>query len=348
MATNGTGGKGTGKGAANGPGGKGAGKGAAKGRRGGSRKSGAAAPADAAPGARGSTAADGITGGGSGTATAARRRAIDPGAATGKNEKRPAASRRAKAGTGAGKRAASSSTSPAGGGKPRRQIWLKLLILALFAGALIAFFAFGGQKYLTLETIKSNRDALVGYTRDHYVLALAIAFIGYTIAVACSVPGAIVLSLTCGFLFGRWVGTLVILGAATLGATLVFLAARYLVADWARTKMGALGRKINEGFSANAFSYMLFLRLVPAFPFFLVNLAPAFTSIPVSTYVLATAIGIIPGAFVYANLGETLGTIDSLSGLISKETLIAFALLGVLSLSPIIVRKIKSGRARPA
>ena len=112
--------------------------------------------------------------------------------------------------------------------------------------------------------------------------------------------------------------------------------------------MGALGQKINAGFSENAFNYMLFLRLVPAFPFFLVNLAPAFTSIKVSTYVLATAIGIIPGTFVFANLGETLGTIDSLSGLVSKETLAAFALLGLLALVPIAIRKFKSGRAPSA
>ena len=230
------------------------------------------------------------------------------------------------------------------GGKP----WIKILILAIFVGALIAFFALGGQKYLSLDTIKTNRDALVAATRDHYVLALAIAFAVYAIAVACSLPGALVLTLTCGFLFGRWVGTLVVVAAATVGATLVFLAARYLVADWARKKMGAVGRKINDGFSENAFSYMLFLRLVPAFPFFLVNLAPALTSIPVSTYILATAIGIIPGTFVFANLGETLATIDSLSGLVSKETLIAFALLGLLALVPIVIKRFKSGRAPAA
>jgi uncharacterized membrane protein YdjX (TVP38/TMEM64 family) len=223
--------------------------------------------------------------------------------------------------------------------------WLKLVILALFAGAIVAFFALGGQKYLALDTIKSNRDALLDFTRDHRLAMIGIAFLVYTVTVACSLPGALVLSLTCGFLLGRWVGSLVIVAAATLGATLVFLAARYLIADWARSKMGALGQKINEGFSENAFNYMLFLRLVPAFPFFLVNLAPAFTNIKLSTYVLATAIGIIPGTFVFANLGETLGTIDSLSGLVSTQTLAAFALLGVLALVPVVIKKLKSKRA---
>ncbi len=226
--------------------------------------------------------------------------------------------------------------------------WIKLLIVAVFAGALIAFFALGGQKYLSLEMIKANRDALLAYTQEHRLLMIAIAFGIYTLAVACSLPGALILSLTCGFLFGRWVGTAVIVSAATCGATLVFLAARYLFADWARSRMGQLGQKINEGFSENAFNYMLFLRLVPAFPFFLVNLAPAFTNIRLSTYVLATAIGIIPGSFVFANLGETLGTIDSLSGLVSKETLLAFALLGVLALVPVAIKKFKSKRAPAA
>ena len=246
------------------------------------------------------------------------------------------------------KKAATKTVTKASLPAPAGRAWIKILILALFAGAVIAFFALGGQKYLALDTIKSNRDALLSFTREHYALAIGIAFLVYAVAVACSVPGALVLTLTCGFLFGRWVGTAVVVTAATLGATLVFLAARYLIADWARSRMGSVGKKINEGFSANAFSYMLFLRLVPAFPFFLVNLAPAFTSIPLPTYVLATFIGIIPGSFVYANLGETLGTIDSLSGLVSKETLIAFALLGGLALVPVVIRKIKSKRTRAA
>jgi len=127
--------------------------------------------------------------------------------------------------------------------------------------------------------------------------------------------------------------------AATVGATLVFLAARYLFADAARRRMGALGERISAGFTENALSYLLFLRLVPLFPFFLVNLAPAFTRIRLATFVLGTFIGIIPATFVYVNLGETLGRIDSLSGLVSPETIAAFVLLGLLALVPVFVRK---------
>ena len=226
--------------------------------------------------------------------------------------------------------------------------WLKLGLLALFVGVVVAFFALGGQHYLTLETIKSNRDALLAFTGQHYVGALAIAFLVYAGAVAFSLPGGLLLSLTTGFIFGRWVGTVLVVFAATLGAAIVFLAARYIFADAARKRLGAWGEKINAGFTQNAFSYLLFLRLVPVFPFFLVNLAPAFTSIPLRTYVLATFAGIIPGSFVFVNLGQTLGRIESLQGLVSGETLGAFALLGVFALVPVAIRAYRTRRDAPS
>ena len=234
--------------------------------------------------------------------------------------------------------AAAGTTPPAG------RYWGKLLIVAAFVGAIAAFFAFGGQNYLTLETIKANRDALLSFADRHFVAALVIAFFIYAGATALSLPGGLVLSLAVGFIFGRWVGTVLVVLAATVGATLVFLAARYLFADAARKRLGKLGERINAGFTENAFSYLLFLRLVPAFPFFLVNLAPAFTAIPVRTYVLATLIGIIPGTFVYVNLGQTLGRIESLQGLVSRETLLAFGLLGLFALLPVAWKKLKARR----
>jgi uncharacterized membrane protein YdjX (TVP38/TMEM64 family) len=226
--------------------------------------------------------------------------------------------------------------------------WAKLAILAVFAGGIVAFFALGGQRYLSLETIKANRDALLAFADRHFVAALALAFVVYAGAIALSLPGGLVLSLTVGFVFGRWVGTALVVVAATVGATLVFLAARYLFADAARRRLGALGARINAGFTENAFSYLLFLRLVPLFPFFLVNLAPAFTGIPVRTYVLATLIGIVPGTFVYVNLGQALGRIDSLQGLVSGDTLLAFGLLGLFALLPVAWKKWKARRSSAA
>lgn len=224
--------------------------------------------------------------------------------------------------------------------------WLKIALILVFAGTIAAFFLLGGQRYLTLDTVKSNRDALLRFTEAHYAAAIAIAFAVYVAATAFSLPGGLILSLTVGFIFGRWVGMAIVVFAATIGATLLFLSARYIVADAARRRLGPVGERINAGFTESAFSYMLFLRLVPAFPFFLVNLAPALTSIPLRTFVLATFIGIIPGTFVFVNLGETLGRIESLQGLVSWQTFGAFALLGVFALVPILVRKFKSGRTK--
>jgi uncharacterized membrane protein YdjX (TVP38/TMEM64 family) len=240
------------------------------------------------------------------------------------------------------------SAAPEPGPETARGHGVKIAIFAAFVVVIVAFFALDGQRYLSLEAVKANRDALLAFAEAHFVLALAIAFLGYAGAVAFSLPGGLVLSLTMGFIFGRWVGTVLAVLAATLGATLVFLAARYLFADAARRRMGALGEKISAGFAENAFHYLLFLRLVPLFPFFLVNLAPAFTKISLRTYVAATFIGIIPGTFVYVNLGQTLGRIDSLSGLVSTETIGAFVLLGLFALLPVFVKKIRSARAAKA
>jgi uncharacterized membrane protein YdjX (TVP38/TMEM64 family) len=227
----------------------------------------------------------------------------------------------------------------------RQRIWPRLIIVAIFVGALVAFFALGGNEYLRLESVKRNRDALQAFVAMHYIPALLIAFLVYAAATAFSLPVAIVLSLTIGFLFGRWVGTCIVVAAATVGAALLFVAARYLFADAARKRLGTMGKRINAGFTKNAFLYLLFLRLVPLFPFFLVNLAPAFTTIPVSTFVVATAVGIIPGTFVFVNLGEALGSIDSLMGLLSPELIGSLLLLAMLALVPVIVQKVRARQA---
>jgi uncharacterized membrane protein YdjX (TVP38/TMEM64 family) len=221
----------------------------------------------------------------------------------------------------------------------------RLVVIAVFAAAIFAFFIFDGERYVSLEAVKANRDALLQFTEAHYFQALAIAFVIYAGATALSLPGGLVLSLATGFIFGRWVGTLLVVLAATLGATLVFLAARYLFADALRRRLGELGERISKGFTDDAFNYLLFLRLVPLFPFFLVNIAPAFTRIGLSTYVLGTLIGIVPGTFVYVNLGQSLGRIESMSGLLSTETLGAFVLLGFFALVPVFVKKFRSSRA---
>ena len=154
-----------------------------------------------------------------------------------------------------------------------------------------------------------------------------------------------ILTLACGFVFGPWVGTGVVIVGATAGATLAFLGARYLFADAARRRMGPRLAKVAAGFEENGFSYLLFLRLVPLFPFWLVNLASALTGVRTGTYVAATALGIVPGSFVYAFLGARLGTLRSLSDVYrDPRWLAALGLLAALSLAPVAWKKFRRPR----
>jgi len=222
----------------------------------------------------------------------------------------------------------------------------KTLIILIFCGGFAAFFALGGNQYLNFQTLKGNRDVLLMYTKNHYWFIFSLAALIYTISVALSIPVATLLSLATGFLFGRWIGMVVITISATLGAALVFLATRYVFAEAAQRRLGPMAKKMISGFHENDFHYLLFLRLVPLFPFWLVNLAPAFTPIKIRTYLLATVLGIMPAAFVFANFGESLGRIDTSDQLLSSQTVGALVLLGIFALFPILIKKYRSRSAR--
>jgi len=232
------------------------------------------------------------------------------------------------------------------GGPPTRAArdpdWRKLALAAAVLAAVAAFFLLGGPRWLSLETLQSNRERLHDFTDRHYAAVLVGAAVAYAAATALSIPGAVVLSLAAGFVFGPWVGTAVVVAGATVGATLAFLGARYLFAEGARRWMGPRLRKLSAGFEADGFSYMLFLRLVPVFPFWLVNLAPALTSLGTRTFVLATALGIVPGSFVYCYLGARLSTLRSPSDVYrDPRWLVALGLLAALSLVPVAWKKFR-------
>lgn len=224
-------------------------------------------------------------------------------------------------------------------------IFPRIAIALVLVAGLAAFFALGGDQYLNLSTLKSNRDWLQGQVQQHYLGALLLAMLVYATAIALSIPGGALMSLAMGFLFGRWMGTAAIVIAATVGAMLVFLAARYLLAEALTRRIGPRAQKISEGFRENAFNYLLFLRLVPLFPFWLVNVVPALAAVNLRTYVLATAIGIVPGSFVFANLGLSLARIESTRELLSGEVLTALLLLGVFALVPVFVKKRRAAKA---
>ena len=215
----------------------------------------------------------------------------------------------------------------------------KILTGCVLLAGIGAFFYFDLGQYLSLNALKANRDNLLQYTNSHYGIAVIMFILIYILQTAFSLPGGAVLTLTGGFLFGSLMGTLFVNVGATVGATLAFLAARYLLHDWVERKFGNRLGTIQAGFAENAFSYLMTLRLIPAFPFFLVNLVSGLTRVTLGTYVLATSIGIIPGSFVFAFAGRQLGTINSLSEIASPPVLLAFTLLGLLALMPVAYRK---------
>ena len=216
---------------------------------------------------------------------------------------------------------------------------VKIVILGILGLGLGAFFYFDVGQYFSLEALKANRDDLLAYTNANFTAAVILYVALYILQTAFSLPGGAIMTLTGGFLFGSVLGTIFVNIGATTGATLAFLAARYVLRDWVEKTFGERIEPIQAGFAQNAFSYLLTLRLIPAFPFFLVNLVSGLTRIPLGTYVIGTSIGIIPGSFVYAFAGRQLGSINSLAEIASPPVLLAFTFLGLLALVPIVHRK---------
>ena len=218
----------------------------------------------------------------------------------------------------------------------------KIVLLSVIVIAVVLFFVFDLGQYLSLESLKSNRDQLHAFYNENTV-AMVLGFIGvYIITVALSLPGATILTLCAGAIFGSIMATLVVNVGATIGATLAFLVARFLLRDWVEKKFGEKLKPFNEGFSKNAINYMLFLRLVPVFPFFLINLLAGLTQVRLPVYFFGTMFGTLPGTFVYANAGSNLASINQLSDIASPEVLGAFALLGVFALIPTFYKYYKS------
>jgi uncharacterized membrane protein YdjX (TVP38/TMEM64 family) len=220
----------------------------------------------------------------------------------------------------------------------QRSTWFKLGLATLFVAGLVLFFALGGQRYFDFETIKASRTLLLEYRDKNYVAALLVAIAVFIASTTFSLPIATLLSLVIGLLFGKYVGTLVIAVAGTVGATLLFVAARYVFADFFRRRVAGSVGKFDALFRRNAFVYLAVLRVIPIVPFWLVNLVSAFTPITVRTYAAATLTGMVPISFIWASLGESLESIASPGEALSGSTLIALCVLGGLGLAAIFMR----------
>lgn len=233
--------------------------------------------------------------------------------------------------------------------------WRRFLPILIIAGGLGAGYAAGLQDYLSLNVLAEKRTQLAEFVEANFAVSLASYFVVYVLAVAFSFPAASVLTIFGGFLFGWLIGGTVTAVAATLGATAVFLAAKTAFGDALRKKAGPFVDRMATGFEKDVLSYLFVLRLAPVFPFFIVNIAPAFFKVPLRSYLIATFFGILPGTYAYSWLGEGVDSVIvsaaaagheiSVGDLVTPQITAAFAALAFVAAIPPIVRWL---RRKPA
>ncbi len=224
----------------------------------------------------------------------------------------------------------------------------KLAIVGVIAVIIVLFFALDMQQYLNLSYIKESRENFQALLARHPVLVTGAFFIVYVGVTALSLPGAAVMTLAGGALFGFWAGVVLVSFASSIGATLACAVARYLFRDWTRNKLGAWYDKINAGIQKEGAFYLFTLRLIPAVPFFVINLGMALTEMRLWTFYWVSQVGMLAGTAVYINAGNQLGQISKMGDILSFQLIISFVILGIF---PLAVKKIvnlvraKTGKA---
>ncbi len=223
----------------------------------------------------------------------------------------------------------------------------RLVPLAVLLVGLVGFFALGLDEYAHVEALREHRQSLLDFVERYGVVAGLAFMLAYATVIAFSVPGGVVMTLAGGFLFGTWWGTGYVAVAATVGATVLFVVVKHALGDAVRAKVRPWLGKMEDGFNRNAFSYLLSLRLFAVFPFWVVNLVPAFLGVRLRTYVIATVIGILPATFIFASVGNGLGAILDAGGVpdlgIIRQPKILLPILGLalLALLPVAYQRYK-------
>jgi uncharacterized membrane protein YdjX (TVP38/TMEM64 family) len=235
---------------------------------------------------------------------------------------------------------------PDGGG--RGLALRRFLPLLVLVAGLLVFLALGGHRYISLSTLEAHREALLSLVAAHGVAAVLGFIAAYAVMVAFSVPGAAVMTVASGFLFGTLGGAACSVLGATLGSIALFLAARTALGDLLRARAGPALARMRAGFQEDALSYLLVLRLVPLFPFWLVNLVPALLGVSLKVFVVGTFFGIMPGSLVYSSVGNGLGALFEAGeaeniedAIYQPEVLLPIIGLIALSLLPVIYKKVK-------
>jgi len=217
-----------------------------------------------------------------------------------------------------------------------RQVLQKIALVFILLGVVLAYQYMGLDQYLNLNYLKESRDSFLELYQNKPFMVLGVYFCCYICMTALSLPGALIFSLAGGAVFGVVTGTLVVSFASSIGATAACFFSRYLVGNWVQDKFGEKLQVINRGVEEEGLFYLFTLRLIPLFPFFMINLAMGLTQMPIRSFYWVSQLGMLPGTIVFINAGSQLGQLESLSGILSPSLLISFALIGVF---PLIARK---------
>ena len=219
----------------------------------------------------------------------------------------------------------------------KRNLVKKALLVAVVIGLIVAFRASGLSQYFTLAYLKSSAEGFRALYAERKALVVLVYFLVYIAAASLSLPGAAVLTIAGGAFFGLLTGTLIVSFASATGATVACFVSRFLLRDWVQGKFGDKIVKIDEGIEREGAFYLFTLRLIPVFPFWMINLVMGLTKMPLQTFYWVSQLGMLPGTIVYVNAGRELSKIESLRGILSPSLLISFALIGLF---PIAMKKL--------
>jgi len=220
-----------------------------------------------------------------------------------------------------------------------KHIAKRIVVLATVVGVIVVFKILGLGQYFTLSYVKASQEKFAALYVDHRLMVIAAYMMIYILVTSLSLPGAAVMTLAGGALFGLWIGTLVVSFASAIGATLACLISRFVLRDWVQRKFGDKLKTVNEGIERGGGFYLFTLRLIPVFPFWLINLVMGLTKMPIRTFYGVSQVGMLAGTIVYVNAGKELAKINSLSGILSPGLILSFVLLGLF---PIAAKKLLS------
>jgi uncharacterized membrane protein YdjX (TVP38/TMEM64 family) len=217
-----------------------------------------------------------------------------------------------------------------------KEITKRIVVITIIIGLIVLFNVLGFGQYFSLSYVKSSQGKFAALYAEHQFMVIAVYMIIYVLVTSLSLPGAAVMTLAGGALFGLLAGTVVISFASTIGATIACAASRFILRDWLQGRIGERLTRVNEGLEREGPFYLFTLRLIPLFPFWLINLAMGLTKIPLRTFYWVSQVGMLPGTVVYVNAGRELARLESVSGILSPRLILSFAVLGLF---PLVAKK---------